>query len=146
MAQNALKAVNLDGFVDDGLDACPLALKIGVAVIIGGHCDDWRAEKAVLRLGLLKLDDLLCGFQSVHDRHIDVGQNEAVVETTTGLVHILKKLIAQLLTVVGHVAVDLTFSEHVLQHIDVEWVVVRQQNSGLASAVLVRTSPRAFLL
>jgi len=68
------------------------------------------------------------------------------VETTTGLVHILKKLIAQLLTVVSHVEFDLKPSEHVLQHVDVEWVVVRQQNSGFAPAVLVRASPRAFLL
>ena len=55
----------------------------------------------------MKLYDLFCGFQPVHDWHIDVGQNEAVAETTAGLVHILKKLFAQLLTVVGHVAVDL---------------------------------------
>lgn len=113
---------------------------VGVWVVIPSDGDDhdlWQFGLLGSETCLLS-EDSLRGLTAIHDRHVDVGQDYPIAHVATGLLHVLKVHVKQLLAIVGLIALKpVLLSKYVLNRYHVEHKIVSEQDCRLTAALVL---------
>lgn len=120
-----LELLVIQGLVDASFHSCLLAAECHILAVVRGDGDD----ASVVRIALLLLegDDLLSRFVAVHDRHVDVHEDdsEAAILAPAALVVLLFEDVDSLLSVRHSDGLDLEQGDNkLLQWEQIEVIVV----------------------
>ena len=123
-------------------DAGNAALLEGLFAVVCSNSDNhnFRQRGAFFPDASLLCKDALRGLEAIHSWHVDVRQDDAVVNVTAGLLHVFQVHHQHLLAIIGLVTLEsVVMVKDLLYGNQVEHQIVCQQDGRFAATAILRS-------